>query len=174
VRRAAAALAGLAMGCTTLAPYAPPGHGPRAEVRFVAATLGGTIDVVALDAAACDASGRRIALLHDRQPADVRPVLLPDGAFAPAPTAFAAVTAGRRFDALVQSEGLLDGWYPYACAAAVSFTPDAGERYELVYVNTDPYRCRIDVWRAGTGHARSPVEEARSEVCPLRAYRVRH
>jgi hypothetical protein len=174
VRGALVALAGLAMGCTTLEPYVPPAVGPRAELRFVAVTLGGTIDVIALDAADCGAGGRRIARLLDRQPADVRPVFRADGTFAPVPAAPGIVPAGRRFDALVQAEGLLDGWYPYACAASVSFTPLADERYDIVYTNTDPYRCSIDVWRAGAGGARASAEEARSEICPLRAYRVAH
>jgi hypothetical protein len=172
VRRAVLALA--LAGCAPLAPYAPPSDGPHAEVRFVAATLGGSIDIVALDAERCDAGGRLVARLRDRQPADARPVYLPDGAPAPAPTSPVTVPAGRRFRALVQVDGLLDGWYPYACAATVAIEPLAGERYDLVYITTDPYRCRVDAWHVDGAGARARIDAAQSAICPLRAYRVEH
>jgi hypothetical protein len=173
MKRTALAGAALAAGCTTLAPYAPPADGPRAEVRFVAATLGGSIDVVALDADRCDANGRLFARLRERQPPDVRAVYLADGAPAPAPDASAVVAAGRRFAALVQVDGLLDGWYPYACAASVSIAPQAGERYDLVYITTDPYRCHVDAWRVDPAGGRTRVADAHGATCALRAYRAR-
>lgn len=171
MRTAAICLGALTVGCAPLAPYVPPASGPGAEVRFVAATLGGTADVVAAGDPGCAEGGRLIARLHERQPPDVRPVYLPDGGLAPLPTAEVRVASGRRLDAVVQAQGLLDGWYEYACARAVSFTPAAGERYDVVYINTDPYRCAVDVWRIEAGGARTRVADARSERCPLRAYR---
>jgi hypothetical protein len=172
VRRTAIALGAVAMGCTTLESYVPPADGPRAEVRFLAATLGGVADVVAASEAGCTGAGRLIARLHERQPPDLRPVYLADGALAGVPSVGASVPAARPIDVVIQAQGLLDGWYEYACARAVSFTPADGERYDVVYINTDPYRCSIDVWRVGGEGRRTRVEEASSAACPIRAYRA--
>jgi hypothetical protein len=171
VRRAALALA--LAGCAPLAPYAPPADGPRAELRVVAFTLGGATVAVARDEPGCEGGGERlIARLAERQPPDLRPVYLPDGSLAPAPAATARVGADRPLTLLVQAQGLLDGWYGYGCARAVTFTPEAGGRYLALYVSEDPYRCRIDVWRVAPGHRETPPDFERHEPqCTLRADR---
>lgn len=158
-------------GCTTLAPHAPPGDGSRADLRIVANALGGTIVAVAREASGCgDGGGRLLARLEQRQPPDVRAVYLRDGSPAPAPAADVVIPAARPLTLLVQAQGLLDGWYGYGCARAVTFTAEPGERYEAVFVSEDPYRCRIDVWRVAPGYRETPDDLARHAPCPLRAY----
>lgn len=171
MKRAAAALA--LAGCTPLAPYAPPADGPHAALRVVAFTLGGTTVAVARDQPGCEGGAARlIARLEERQPADVRAIYRADGSLAPAPSADVQVAANRGFTLLVQAQGLLDGWYGYGCARAVTFRPEAGGRYLAVYVAEDPYRCRIDVWRVEPGHRETPPDlERHGPQCALRAYR---
>jgi hypothetical protein len=170
VRHAALALA--VAGCTTLGPPGPPGDGPRADLRIVAHTLGGTIFAVAREASGCgDGGGRLLTRLEQRQPPDLRAVYLPDGSPAPAPAADVTIAAARPFTLLVQAQGLLDGWYGYGCARAVTFTPEPGARYEAVFVSEDPFRCRIDVWRVAPGYRVSPDDlDRHAPLCPLRAY----
>lgn len=170
MRHAALALA--VAGCTTLAPYAPPAEGPRADLRIVASTLGGTIFAVARDEPGCgDGDGRLLARLEQQQPPDRWTVYLPDGSPAPAAAADVAVRAARPFTLLVQAQGLLDGWYAYGCAQAVTFTPEPGARYDAVFVSEDPYRCRIDVWHLAPGYRMTPDDLVRhAPACPLRAY----
>lgn len=171
MRRAAAALA--LAGCTPLAPYAPPADAPRADLRIVAFTLGGASVAVARDEPGCEGgTGRLLARFAERQPPDVRPIYRSDGTLAPAPAAEVRIAGGRPLTLLVQAQGLLDGWYGYGCARAVTFTPEAGGRYLAVYVAEDPYRCRIDVWRVEPGHRETPADLERHESeCALRAYR---
>jgi hypothetical protein len=170
VKWAAVALA--VGGCTTVAPYAPPADGPRAELRVVANALGGTIFAVALDAPGCgDGSGRLLARLEQRQPPDLRTAYLPGGSPAPAPSAKVRAAADRPFTLLVQAQGLLDGWYGYGCARAATFTPRGGARYDAVFVSEDPYRCRIDLWRVEPGNRATPEDFVRyAPSCTLRAY----
>ena len=172
MRRAGIAVTGLLVGCTPLAPYAPPADGPRAELQVVANALGGTIVAVERDEPGCDGGrARLLARLEQRQPPDLRTVYLPDGTPAPAPAADVSVPAERRFTLLVQVQGLLDGWYGYGCARAVTFTPADGVRYEAVFVSEDPYRCRIDVWRVEPGYRETPQDlERHAPQCALRAY----
>jgi hypothetical protein len=170
VRRAAVAVA--VAGCTTVAPHAPPADAPRAELRVVANALGGTIFAIARDAPGCgDGGGHLLARLQQRQPPDLRTVYLADGSPAPAPLAEVTIAADRPFTLLVQVQGLLDGWYGYGCARAVTFAPAAGARYDAVFVSEDPYRCRIDVWRVEPGRRAAPEDLMRdSPPCALRAY----
>lgn len=172
MRRAGIAIAGLLVGCTALAPYAPPADGSRAELRILANALGGTIFAVARDEPGCgDGGGRRVARLEQSQPPDLRTVYLPDGSPAPAPAVEVRILPDRPFTLLVQAQGLLDGWYGYGCARAVTFTPADGARYEAVFVSEDPYRCRIDVWRVEPGYRETPQEfERHAPLCALRAY----
>jgi hypothetical protein len=171
VRRAALAFA--LAGCTPLAPYSPQADGPGAELRVVAFTLGGMAVAVARDEPGCEGGAERlIARFEERQPHDVRAIYRPDGSLTPAPSAEARVAANRPFTLLVQAQGLLDGWYGYGCARAVTFTPEPGGRYLALYVSEDPYRCRIDVWRVEPGHRETPPDlERHAPQCALRAYR---
>lgn len=172
MRRAGIAVTGLLVGCTPLAPYAPPADGPRADLRVFANALGGAIFAVARDAPGCgDGGGRRVARLEQSPPPDLRTVYLPDGTPAPAPAVDVKILPDRPFTLLVQAQGLLDGWYGYGCARAVTFTPEAGVRYEAVFVSEDPYRCRIDVWRVEPGYRETPQDlDRHAPQCALRAY----
>lgn len=170
MRRAALALA--VAGCTPLVPHVPPDDGPRADLRIVAHALGGTIFAVAREASGCgDGTGRLLARLEQRQPPDLRRVYLPDGSPAPSAAADVTIPAARPLTLVVQAQGLLDGWYGYGCARAVTFTPEQGARYEAVYVSEDPYRCRIDLWRVAAGYRETPEDlDRREPPCRLRAY----
>lgn len=172
MRRAGGALAALLAGCTAVGPYAPPGAGPQADLRVFANALGGTIFAVARDEPGCgDGGGRLVARLEQPQPPDLRAVYLPDGAPAPAPAVDVKLPPDRPFTLLVQVQGLLDGWYGYGCARAVTFTPADGARYDAVFVSEDPYRCRIDVWRVEPGYRETPPDlERHAPQCALRAY----
>jgi hypothetical protein len=173
VKRAGIAVAGILAGCTALGPYLPPGAEPQADLRVFGNALGGTIVAVARDEAGCgDGGGRLVARLAQSQPPDLRAVYLPDGSPASAPTVDVKIPTDRPFTLLVQAQGLLDGWYGYGCARAVTFTPADGARYEAVFVSEDPYRCRIDVWRVEPGYRETPPDLTRhSPSCPPRAYR---
>jgi hypothetical protein len=168
--RAAVALA--VAGCTTVAPHAPPADGPRAELRVIANALGGTIFAIERDAPGCgDGGGRLVARLEQRQPPDLRVVYLADGSPALAPATRVTVATDRPFTLLVQAQGLLDGWYGYGCARAVTLTPAAGARYDAVFVAEDPYRCRIDVWLVEpSGWTVAEGVTRHSPPCALRAY----
>jgi hypothetical protein len=172
VRRAGGAVTALLAGCTALAPYAPPSAGPRADLRVFTNALGGTIYVVARGEAGCgNGGGRLVARLEQAQPPDLRTVYLPDGAPAPVPSVEVKILPDRLFTLLVQAQGLLDGWYGYGCARAVTFTPEAGVRYEAVFVSEDPYRCRIEVWRVEPGYRETPQDlDRHAPQCALRAY----
>jgi hypothetical protein len=173
LRHSGVAVTALLVGCTAVGPYAPPSAGPQADLRVFANALGGTIFAVARDEPGCgDGGGRLVARLEQPQPPDLRPVYLPDGAPAPAPAVDVKLPPDRPFTLLVQAHGLLDGWYGYGCARAVTFTPEAGVRYEAVFVSEDPYRCRIDVWRVEPGYRETPPDlERHAPQCALRAYR---
>ena len=172
MKRAGSAVTALLAGCTALGPYAPPGVGPQADLRVFANALGGTIFAVARDEPGCgDGGGRMVARLMQPQPPDLRTVYLPDGSPAPAPAVAVKILPDRPFTLLVQAQGLLDGWYGYGSARAVTFTPEAGVRYEAVFVSEDPYRCRIDVWRVEPGYRETPQDlERHAPQCALRAY----
>jgi hypothetical protein len=171
-REACAALVALLCGCTTLAPYTPPTADASAALRVVGGGLGGYFTVVARDDSGCgDGAGRLIARHEYRQPVDERPVYLVGGDPYPAPVIESRIPAGEAFTLLVQAEGMLDGWYFYGCARAVTFTPEPGKRYEAVYWSEDPYRCRMDVWQVEPGYRITPEGLTRYDQCPLRAYR---
>jgi hypothetical protein len=172
VRRAGGAFTALLVGCTTLASYAPPSAGPQAHLRVFANALGGTIFAIVRDEPGCgDGGGRLVARLAQPQPPDLRTVYLPDGSPAPAPAVEVKIPPDRPFTLLVQVQGLLDGWYGYGCARAVTFTPEADVRYEAVFVSEDPYRCRIDVWRVEPGYRETPQDlDRHAPQCALHAY----
>ena len=172
MKRAGIAVASLLAGCAAIGPYVPPGTGPQAHLRVFGNALGGTIVAVARDEPGCgDGGGRLVARLAQPQPPDLRTVYLPDGSPAPAPAVDVKIPPDRPFTLLVQAQGLLDGWYGYGCARAVTFTPADGVRYDAVFVSEDPYRCRIDVWRVEPGYRETPQDlERHAPQCTLHAY----
>jgi hypothetical protein len=172
VKRAGIAVASLLAGCAAIGPYVPPGTGPQAHLRVFGNALGGTIVAVARDEPGCgDGGGRLVARLAQPQPPDLRTVYLPDGSPAPAPAVDVKIPPDRPFTLLVQAQGLLDGWYGYGCARAVTFTPADGVRYDAVFVSEDPYRCRIDVWRVAPSYRETPQDlERHAPQCALHAY----